>query len=406
MGRALWIAFTVIFTSLLLYLAFVGHRERVAQMTAFLPNVVSGITRLVDYISLPSKNHTTGQEKTPETNQSQQKAEAKIPLKPLSTTDVALSKLEYGPDGQLILVGTAGQGNGLDFSIDGVAVDSEILTSNGTWKLVVPKAVLPGQHKLEVLVSSATDGSKTVVVVPFVKARPEEIAALAASRQVPGTEKSLDEPEMSAPKKPSFSKLAKLARSQSVKTDTDVLTGLLPQLMIGDGPSLVTPQLGTPDLEPNRPKIALKPQKPEWVEPQLQRLGVGPELVMPQSQGEKPERKSRTQPLVAKKAKTKQRRFKKVVRLRRRNKAAYSARAKVRLPRGRGLFVVQPGNTLWDLAISIYGSGHYYRKLYYANWRSIRNPNVIYPGQVIYAPGANPPKRIKPISPPQWSPRQ
>ncbi|ABI65284.1 MULTISPECIES: LysM peptidoglycan-binding domain-containing protein [Maricaulis] len=49
--------------------------------------------------------------------------------------------------------------------------------------------------------------------------------------------------------------------------------------------------------------------------------------------------------------------------------------------------VVQPGNSLWRLARRLYGEGVQYTVIYEANRDQIRDPNLIYPGQVLEAPG-------------------
>ena len=54
------------------------------------------------------------------------------------------------------------------------------------------------------------------------------------------------------------------------------------------------------------------------------------------------------------------------------------------LPDGR--IVVQPGNNLWRLARSAYGRGIRYTVIYEANRDQIRNPGLIFPGQVFAVP--------------------
>ena len=49
--------------------------------------------------------------------------------------------------------------------------------------------------------------------------------------------------------------------------------------------------------------------------------------------------------------------------------------------------LVQPGNSLWRLARRTYGSGLRYTDIYDANRDQIRDPNLIYPGQVFVLPG-------------------
>jgi nucleoid-associated protein YgaU len=51
--------------------------------------------------------------------------------------------------------------------------------------------------------------------------------------------------------------------------------------------------------------------------------------------------------------------------------------------------VVQPGNSLWRIARRNYGSGWDFTVIYDANREQIRNPDLIYPGQVFALP---PPK--------------
>lgn len=48
--------------------------------------------------------------------------------------------------------------------------------------------------------------------------------------------------------------------------------------------------------------------------------------------------------------------------------------------------VVQPGNSLWRLARRLYGEGVQYTVIYEANRDQIRDPDLIYPGQVFDAP--------------------
>ena len=49
-------------------------------------------------------------------------------------------------------------------------------------------------------------------------------------------------------------------------------------------------------------------------------------------------------------------------------------------------FVVQPGNSLWRIARRTYGNGLRYSVIYEANRGAIRNPDLIYPGQVFAIP--------------------
>jgi nucleoid-associated protein YgaU len=51
-----------------------------------------------------------------------------------------------------------------------------------------------------------------------------------------------------------------------------------------------------------------------------------------------------------------------------------------------GRIVIQPGNNLWRISRVLYGTGNKFTMLYEANKDQIRNPNLIYPGQVFRTP--------------------
>lgn len=51
-----------------------------------------------------------------------------------------------------------------------------------------------------------------------------------------------------------------------------------------------------------------------------------------------------------------------------------------------GRVIVQPGNSLWRIARRAYGEGAQYTIIYAANQSQIRNPDLIYPGQIFDVP--------------------
>ena len=52
-------------------------------------------------------------------------------------------------------------------------------------------------------------------------------------------------------------------------------------------------------------------------------------------------------------------------------------------------FIVQPGNSLWRIARRAYGEGLRYTLIFEANEGQIRDPNLIYPGQIFVLPTSN-----------------
>jgi nucleoid-associated protein YgaU len=56
---------------------------------------------------------------------------------------------------------------------------------------------------------------------------------------------------------------------------------------------------------------------------------------------------------------------------------------------GETAVIVQPGNSLWRIARRIYGKGLRYSVIYQANQDQIRDPDLIYPGQIFVVPQSN-----------------
>ncbi len=56
---------------------------------------------------------------------------------------------------------------------------------------------------------------------------------------------------------------------------------------------------------------------------------------------------------------------------------------------GEAYVIVQPGNSLWRIARRTYGEGLRYTVIYQANAEQIRDPDLIYPGQVFALPKRN-----------------
>ena len=64
--------------------------------------------------------------------------------------------------------------------------------------------------------------------------------------------------------------------------------------------------------------------------------------------------------------------------------------------------VIQPGNNLWRISRVLYGKGDKYTVLYQANKDQIRNPDLIYPGQIFKTPDVAP--KVETIDPDRRDP--
>lgn len=55
-------------------------------------------------------------------------------------------------------------------------------------------------------------------------------------------------------------------------------------------------------------------------------------------------------------------------------------------PKASKTYTVKSGDSLWAIAKKFYGNGAKYMTIYNANKSKIKNPNLIYPGQVLTIP--------------------
>jgi nucleoid-associated protein YgaU len=65
------------------------------------------------------------------------------------------------------------------------------------------------------------------------------------------------------------------------------------------------------------------------------------------------------------------------------------AAAPVVVEEGPKKLVIQPGNNLWKLSREVYGKGRMFTIIYEANRDQLKNPNKIFPGQILTAPKQN-----------------
>ncbi len=71
-----------------------------------------------------------------------------------------------------------------------------------------------------------------------------------------------------------------------------------------------------------------------------------------------------------------------------RSEVAFSRAAEGQLVLGGQQVVVVQGNALWEIARNIYGSGVAYSVIFTSNKQQIRDPDLIYPGQIFEIPAA------------------
>lgn len=261
------------------------------------------------------------------------------------------------PDGPAVLAGRAPAGSRVRILEDGREIASGRADAAGEWAIVTPAPLGPGAHELR-LEAELPDGSKLADEGPLALAVPEreqpDEALIVALAEKPGQpSRVLQQP---GPDSPRAGALALGAVDYDEGGDL-VLGGSAPP-----GSAVRAYLDGKPvgsAVADEKGQWTLSPESP--VEPgphalRVDQLGADGKVV---ARVEAPF--SRAEPALA-----------------------------AALARSERHFVVQPGNSLWRIARRIYGEGVRYTVIYLANRDQIRDPDLIYPGQVFDLPQAPP----------------
>lgn len=271
--------------------------------------------------------------------------------------ELILGTVDYDDAGAIIFSGQGEPGASVRLYVDNRAVGDAPVGNDGKWSFAGNEAVAPGSHSLRVDQLQGDGSVSKRIELPFVRATPQDVA-------------SLNEPAGSATENSSKAKDEGTTIGQSAEpTSTEGETGSSnaePALAAsGDEP----PASGPAALEePQTSEIADVEQSAETSSPAEPTDGAS----NASTDSSVASADTATQPDA-------------------------SAALKDSLPRN-GKIVIQPGNSLWRISRAIYGRGIEYTVIYDANRDHIRNPNLIYPGQIFSTPGVVPPETIDPQS--------
>ena len=284
--------------------------------------------------------------------------EEKKPAPPPRT--LVLSTVDYDEDGRIFFTGRAQAGAALRLYVDNRYLADVRAGETGAWEWRGAASIEPGRHALRI--DRLTPQGRVVerIELPFVREDVRRVAEARAAAGNPALKRKLEartkaasaprEPESAAeeaakPQKRGEEKTAteKTAKRQAEAGKEQRTQGELAATVAQVAPrASVADTAARPATEKERP--AAKPKKETGAAPGA----AGPKM---------------------------------------------------------GLIIVQPGNNLWNISRVIYGRGVRYTTIYEANRDQIRDPDLIYPGQVFKAPGLPPrkitinPERKTPLSP-------
>ena len=259
-----------------------------------------------------------------------QDPEVPVAEAPVALPEVAVDAISYDPAGRVILSGQGVAGHAVRAYLDNALAIEGPTAANGRWNLTLPDGA-PGIYTLRVDMLAPDGKVAARYETPFKRETPEALAALAAPANAPGipepavVEPAAPEPVAPAPAPAEPEAPAPVAPAAAPAEPAPAVVASAPEAPAA--PAAPAEPLAPPAPEPAA-SVAATPDTP--VQP-----GAEPAPEAP------PQMVSIT---------------------------------------------VQPGYSLWKIARDTYGEGVLYVQVYEANRERIRDPDLIYPGQVFLLP--------------------
>jgi hypothetical protein len=350
---------------------------------------------------------------------------------PLQTADTPLSlnTVDYNDAGDIIFSGQAPANSSVRLYVDNKSVGDAKVDATGAWTFAGRSQIQPGTHTLRI--DQLASGAKVAqrIELPFVRAEPQEVAALVQSTAEPPAEQpaAIEQPAAAEPSAPATSQVETTAAAEVPQAPAVESSTTTSSQATADGtaapsaPAAVEPAQPATQAPPSEtaamtsedlaPAEIPDPASTEAAEPSqatdsavaaapaTQDTGASATgaTASATGTGASPDTGTAAEAQVA----ASQPEGAALSTAPAEETAASSAPAEGTVASStpgtrNGRVVIQPGNNLWRISRVIYGQGVRYTIIYQANKDQIRNPHLIYPGQIFATPGVSPPERIDP----------
>lgn len=281
---------------------------------------------------------------------------------------VSIDAVDYDADGNIVFSGQGEKGNTARIYVDNNFLGDAPVGDDGRWSYSATANVSQGVHTLRVDGLDAKGSVLNRVEVPIFREEQTKVAAATPpATEQPKTEQPVAATETAETTAPAETAKAEQPAQQPAQTVTEAQKTETP-------PAAETPAAETPAAEQQTTTVSEQPAKTEETAP-----GQPAETAAAAAQQETSEQSQDTV-------------------------AATAPDASAAAAPKEGRIVIQPGNNLWRISRVLYGNGNKFTMLYEANKDQIRNPNLIYPGQVFRTPEVAPkagsidPRRRDPLT--------
>lgn len=272
--------------------------------------------------------------------------------KPAGSTAPAFDTVRVDAGGNAVIAGHAEPGSTVTITANGAAIGTVTADASGSFAFVTTHPLSPGGEQLGL--SASTKGSKTMSSERYVT--------------------------ISVPKAPNEGPLAVLSGSGNSPS----------QVLTGQGPEPGTLGIGSVDYDDNGHAMIAGTAKPgQKISLSLGGVNLGTAVAGPDGRWT-----LHTDHMPDKPGTFKLETIDKSGSVTSAMQTAYAPRNIGPLQPGH--VVIERGDSLWLIARRIYGQGVDYSLIYKANEASIRNPNLVYPGQRFVLPPAGKPAQPSP----------
>jgi nucleoid-associated protein YgaU len=310
------------------------------------------------------------------------KADAAAPV--AATPRTAITGVAADAAGRMVTTGEAVPGALLRLYLNGSLLANVTAGAKGTWSLTVEHGMTGGAYAIR---ADEVDRAKGAVIsraeVPFNYPQQAAESGAAAALSVPAP---LDSALTAASQRPKGAADATLASAQSPQAAPVATSGASPAAPVANA----SPPMGVasePASTKSAPALASAAQ-PAAVAPNQAPAATPPAGVQPAAPAAPSPAASAALPGASSPTTAP------IGPARAREEAAAAsappepaANAVVKLI---DTHKVIPGDNLWDISQHIYGDGLRYTRIYAANANQIRNPRLIYPGQIFVLPQTTP----------------
>lgn len=320
---------------------------------------------------------------------------------------VSLDAVDYNAAGDIVFSGSAAPGSAVRVYVDNAPVGDALADQAGHWTFAGTQKVAPGGHSLRVDQIDAAGKVLSRVELPFVR----EEASRVAEMNTPETEAAA-QPEQQkpadvaepAPATPEATVTAETVAPKPATSETSEAAATA-DTQLAPTPETAAPatQAETEIAKPEQGEDVAKAEAPAVApteEPAAQTEQPATTTQQPVVEPEEPAVAKQDQPTTEAET-TEQAATAETSQIEQKSTDAAGATVANNEPAQstepkKGRIIIQPGNNLWKLSRVIYGKGMSYTVIYEANKGVIRDPDLIYPGQIFATPNAVPPETIDP----------